>query len=172
MNQAIIVLHHRCPNCKNTEANRIKGWQYATFDVVRYQCDCGELFNEYYEGGKLKFIIAQSHVSHAAIIQGAMVVIVDKNLEILKEKPISRAATLLTREDNGFKVVRVGTIKATLRYFEDTVFARELGSFIKDEDNDNFVIFFSDHKPNAKHFVLQNKKKLLQTIRLRTVIAS
>lgn len=120
----------------------------------------------------MKFIIAQSHVSHAAIIQGAMVVIVDKNLEILKEKPISRAATLLTREDNGFKVVRVGTIKATLRYFEDTVFARELGSFIKDEDNDNFVIFFSDHKPNAKHFVLQNKKKLLQTIRLRTVIAS
>jgi hypothetical protein len=163
-------MEHSCPACGSTRTSQLRSWYYASYNVIRYQCTCGERFNEYYKKGVRKFILSNSQVGTTQAPK-AIVAVVDKNLILLKEKFVAKGASLLMRDDKDFKVTSVGTTIATLRVFENTVCARELLPFLEEEDPDNYIIFIRSRYSNAAEFVYQNKKRLLYVIRSRMKVS-
>lgn len=49
-----------CPYCSTkTKKLQVKKWKYSNTEVVRYQCECGRLFN-FYKGKKSTWTIPKT----------------------------------------------------------------------------------------------------------------
>ena len=52
----------KCPVCdKDSTVGPFKKWSFESYDVSRYDCpDCGQKYNVYRQGDKIKYTIPKS----------------------------------------------------------------------------------------------------------------